>query len=648
MKKDETKKEKSWRVFVRMLLRCRRKIEQRPWMAWTGTIGWILFASLVLTFSIFYIQYNDRLTAWGWVTEHVPNFVLSYLLITLVFSALSCLGQLWVPTLTVSVVTLVSASIQFYKMNIRGEPFLPWDLGLSKELVNIFPQLEIQLSKPIITALLIDVVLVAISVFLPTPRIQGAKKRWGIRVASLLVLAGFSVFYVRSTFMDAGFMRRYDIYDNQWEPAVGYQDNGFLPAFLMNYKYLRKEPPTDYSKKKMGDLTQQLWESLPSPEGEAQTPDLIVIMSESFWDVTMLPSVTFEEDPLPTLHYLQENYLSGTTFSPVFGGMTSNVEFESITGFSNSFLPVGSVPYQQYVLRSFPSAASFLRDQGYQTVAIHPYIGSFWNRDEAYPNLGFQQFHSLDDFTDAEYKRTYVSDLDVSKKIIESYKSSKRQSDAPFFNFTVTVQNHFSYYASNFAEEEWTKFSTKGLSNEVVEGLKDFATGLRYSDQALRYLLDYFEGVDTPVVVAFFGDHMSVLGEYTQVFEESGLLSKESTDLEKAELLYQTPFVVWSNFSKEKVDVGRVADNMLLPIIMDQYQMDMPVYFAYLNHIRPVTGGFNRGYVVQPDSSLLEEGTEQQQEIRHQLELIQYDVIFGKGYAQGELFQSYYELKQSS
>ncbi len=59
-------------------------------------------------------------------------------------------------------------------------------------------------------------------------------------------------------------------------------------------------------------------------------------------------------------------------FSPEFGGMTANIEFEALTGFSNAFLPAGSIPYQQYVRTPTPSLATFLKSEGYEARAIHP------------------------------------------------------------------------------------------------------------------------------------------------------------------------------------------------------------------------------------------------------------------------------------
>ena len=74
--------------------------------------------------------------------------------------------------------------------------------------------------------------------------------------------------------------------------------------------------------------------------------------------------------------------------------MTANIEFEALTGFSNAFLPYGSIPYQQYVRRPLPSLATFLRDEGYVTKALHPFGPWFWNREAVYKAFGFDRFLS--------------------------------------------------------------------------------------------------------------------------------------------------------------------------------------------------------------------------------------------------------------
>ena len=79
---------------------------------------------------------------------------------------------------------------------------------------------------------------------------------------------------------------------------------------------------------------------------------------------------------------LEENTVRGSLCVPVFGSMTSNTEFEFLTGDSMALLPANSIAYQFNVKPGTYSMVSTLKDQGYYSVAMHPYPGENWNRVE--------------------------------------------------------------------------------------------------------------------------------------------------------------------------------------------------------------------------------------------------------------------------
>ena len=93
-----------------------------------------------------------------------------------------------------------------------------------------------------------------------------------------------------------------------------------------------------------------------------QTPNIIYVMNESFWDVSRLEGIQFDRDLTPNLKRLGEEGASGYVYSPSFGGGTCDVEFEVLTGFSLEHLPAGSKPYQQYVTGQMPSFAQYLKE----------------------------------------------------------------------------------------------------------------------------------------------------------------------------------------------------------------------------------------------------------------------------------------------
>ena len=140
---------------------------------------------------------------------------------------------------------------------------------------------------------------------------------------------------------------RLQIIPMMWDQKENYAFNGFTLAFALNLPMANVPAPAGYSAEAIGDIP-----GFPAASVPADKPDIIIVMSESFWDPTKLPGVTITPDPIPTVRETR----SGSMFSPEFGGMTANIEFEALTGFSNAFLPYGSIPYQQYIHGAAPLA----------------------------------------------------------------------------------------------------------------------------------------------------------------------------------------------------------------------------------------------------------------------------------------------------
>ena len=139
-------------------------------------------------------------------------------------------------------------------------------------------------------------------------------------------------------------------------------------------------------------------------------------MDETFADLSILGDLGLEntDDVMPFVHSLsgQPNTITGQLVVPAFGGGTCNSEYEFLTSNSYAFFKSGSYPMLQYVHNNTESMASVLKQQGYNTIGMHPYYGSGWARNKAYPLMGFDKFLDIDSFDDAttKYLRRYVSD----------------------------------------------------------------------------------------------------------------------------------------------------------------------------------------------------------------------------------------------
>ena len=288
-------------------------------------------------------------------------------------------------------------------------------------------------------------------------------------------------------------------------------------------------------------------------------PTIIYVMDESYWDVSELEQYgfQFDTDVSANLHALQQTSASGRAYSPSFGGGTCDVEFEALTGYSASFLPNGSKPYQQHVTKPMFSLPNYLKlTQGYQTAAVHCFWAKYWSRDTAYPNLGFDTFLSLEQMTHVNKVRRHywtsglVTDDSMADQVIQQYEKMKASSDAPVFLHAVTMQNHTNYNKDNYPDDVRVKVTEHpaGLKASTIGALEDFATGIRDADAMLGKLTQYFSQVDEPVILVFWGDHYNPIDSNYDVFTSSGYASDSSADPR----LHQTTLLMWSNSTQAR------------------------------------------------------------------------------------------------
>ena len=91
---------------------------------------------------------------------------------------------------------------------------------------------------------------------------------------------------------------------------------------------------------------------------------------------------------------------------------------------------------------------------------------------------------------------------------------------------------------------------------------------------------------------------------------------------------------MWSNYTDKPVDLGTIAAYDISPVMMNLYGLEQPLYFQLLNRQLQVADRANtRGTVMNLDGTTTQEPTEFQQRWRAEHWLLQYDLMFGKGYA---------------
>lgn len=579
--------------------------------------------------------WNERLL------PHPEAFILAWLFVLGVYTVISQIfGRHWPAVLILGIIAYGAGTVTYFKLEMRGEPLLPWDFQQLGDFMGVADNVKLSVQPHMIVVAIIFLLCLGLSIMMPSPY-RGMKRR-GLIVRLILTIVGavmsLGIFF--GIYMSKEVCASFHIYEDMWMQDRYYRNYSIVTGFLTNLRVMQFEAPENYSQEAVYERLDQVEKDLSDEpmyadsyaaeheKDAVQTPNIIYVMNESFWDVSRLEGIAFDRDLTPNLKRLAQQGASGYVYSPSFGGGTCDVEFEVLTGFSLEHLPAGSKPYQQYVTDATPSLAQFLKGQGYSTVAIHGYYERMWSRNTAYPRLGLDDFISIEDMSDPDKRRGFVSDMEMTQQIIEQYES--RKENGPVFIHAVTMQNHTTYDESKYPQDELVNvLEHPGLSEKTLSPLRDFATGVYEADAALGALTDYFSQVEEPTIIVFWGDHFNPFGDGYEIYEKTGYIEKGDTS---SPALHQTDLLIWSNYSDTHTDLGTIAAYEVSPVMAELYGLERPIYFDYLLQQMSVYRARTRGVTVEANGSFSETMTEEQQQWYNDHWLLQYDQMFGKNF----------------
>ena len=592
-------------------------------------------------------------TVTSFIFPHAEAYLLAWLFLFLVWLLLDWIFRLPpLSTLGMAVLGCVPCAVNFYTLQLRGEPFLPWDLAQVSEAAGVASAAGIKIQTSMIVTAVVELALMAGSFFLYRGR---HKQRWLPRVAGSAATAAALCLLIFGVYLQPAVCQAVGIVADPWMQDRYYRYYGVVTGFMTNLSNLEIDKPDNYSEEAVDAILDNVDESqkfstsplyptsyaaTTAKDEQVKKPTIIYVMNESYWDVSELEQygIKFDTDVSANLHALQQTSAYGRAYSPSFGGGTCDVEFEALTGYSASFLPSGSKPYQQHVTKPMFALPSYLKTQGYQTAAVHCFWAKYWSRDTAYPNLGLDDFISLEDMHGVTKVRKHywtnglVTDDSMADQIIGQYEKMKASSDEPVFLHAVTMQNHTNYNKDNYPDDQRVKVleHPAGMKASTVGALEDFATGIRDADAMMGKLTAYFSQVDEPVILVFWGDHYNPIDSNYDVYTTTGYASDSSADPR----LHQTTLLMWSNYSDAQVDLGTIAAYDISPVMMNLYGLQQPLYFQFLNRqLQVASRACTRGVTMNLDGTTTLEPAEFQQRWTQEHWMLQYDLMFGKGYA---------------
>lgn len=608
------------------------------------TLILILF-SLLLTFMTEWVVRGSITDAAGWVVSYpAPFFFTSIFFFFIMFFLFTLMRRVDFPILILGIVALGMGTASYFKSSYRSEPLYPWDFGIISEAADISS--EMKLVPTVAMYICFSIVLLIFSLLLTAhvilkkgkvirPASKSKKRRIFVSiqaVTSCAVLVCFFLFVLLNSFI----MKFFGITESAFRQAAAARRNGFVQSFVMNTKYIVPQKPSDYSQSSVNKTVSEIGEN---EKTDAVRPNIIYLMSESYADISLCENVEFHDDIFGATNLLKEHYVSGTLLGEQFGGGTCNSEFEVLTGFSMVNLPSGCTPYQQYFNNETVSYPRFLKELGYNTVAIHSYGKQFWNRDVAYPNMGFDKFISEEDFVDPLRRRGLIKDDELVKMIIKEYEEN-RETGKPFFNFSVSMQNHGAFTDGQYLENYRASLSCDELTPEQEGILITYATGIRDANIAIDKLISYFSSINEPTIICMFGDHLGSLGGSDEIYMKSGYMGDPEKSAEDMAKKYTTPFFVWDNFTDNSFIAPRMSFYGLIPSICEWYGLEKPIFYDYLLEQQEVYRGSALGLFLDQNGNASYECDESTQKWLDKHKLLQYDLMFGKGYGTDALYSA--------
>lgn len=340
--------------------------------------------------------------------------------------------------------------------------------------------------------------------------------------------------------------------------------NAFVANLFLQSRDLPLKKPKNYE----AQLQQLGQYSSDAGTKVAETPDIVVIMNESFADLRC-----YGAQIAPEIYRDWDEILArsahGTAYSSVFGGNTPNAEYEFLTGDSLLFYTGTPIPYETAIRQDVPALPGLLAQLGSGTVAMHPNEGIVWSREQVYPKLGFGRLVFLADYENTEMLRRYVSDQANYSQVLRVLE----EADGPQFLFNVTIQNHGSYEEEDFADLNALLDSRTSCSQT-----RQYLTLVKESGAALKEFLQQLEQRPRKTYVVFFGDHQPWVDEAFYSQYESGQDAQEH-------LRYQVPYFIWCNQSQEEQQLPLCGLNDLQLYLAGQAGLPLTGYQKLLAQV---------------------------------------------------------------
>ena len=557
--------------------------------------------SLAMCFALEWMSQHSFMEAMNFVVNHTGAYLYNSFLIFSVYNLVFLTKRKTFLRMVISAVFVMLGIINCVILFNRVTPFGFTDLSMIGDLLTMQNTNYFTADQAAMSVAAIGVyALLMVRLFIKGAQ-QKPKYPFWLRLA-LVVFCFVTIPFSTRILQNNGVLTNY--FGNL---AQGYKNYGYLYGFATSILDRGMSKPKDYSDETVKSILKKT-DMGENTIDEENLPNIVVVLLESYYDVSEADFIETSEDPMPFFHYLEENYSTGHCTVPVVGAGTCNSEFEVLTGMSCQFFGPGEYP-QKTVLKqtNVESVADILGEIGYGTHVVHNNGGNFYSRANAFSMMGFDTFTCKEMLDITDY--TPLGSWPLDDILIPATMDAMNSTESSDFVYTITVGTHGDYPTYQVIEDPAIEVNAKGKTEEQNWQWEYYINMLHNMDTWMKNYVEALNSTGEDTLLIMFGDHLPTMG-----LTEEEIATGD---------LYQTKYVTWNNFGMEKEDMD-----------LTTYQL----VSEYLDRL-----GIHGGTMIDYNQYQTNAGVDaSSDEYLEDLEMLQYDLLYGERYAydQGDPYPS--------
>ena len=494
-----------------------------------------------------------------------------------------------IATIIFSIMCALLFIINQIKITYTGDPIYFSDINFISNVDKIFNMISGNIFELISKYMIVFVILGILSFFIikwnrkNDISINNIKTRIIIIIICILILLILFVpnKYTKNIFLNIFLnIDEYQDYASYTNNLTYYIKNslfGGMYGVLLNNRF---DEPAEYNEDELNRILETT--ATEGIENSWGTPNIILMFSESFWDIDKQDDVKFNEDIASNIKRLKEKGKVVETLTCTYGGMSENVAFELLTGGSLKYFTKGYIPimslYSRNGSENIPSIVKELKNNNYRSKII--FGKDYYSSEKSMKKIGFDEYIELEE-TENNKKGIYISDDYITDVIIEELK--KKEKGEKLFYMAETIQNHMPFKKDKYEKYD-ISIKNSIFKSEINDTILFYAQGIYDADKQLGRLYEYIKEYEEPTILIFLGDHLPYL--YTEERENAlKYLSYFNTGNKNEDIyrMYNTQALIVSNYNIDTKELPKyMSNNLVLTYIVNNMDIELSTYYKWL------------------------------------------------------------------